>query len=128
MVAMHNLLGDGEAEACAPHGSRARLVDTVKTIKQVRKVLLGDADATVRNAHNDELRLGLRAKSNNALLGRIFHSIIEQIKKKADQMVRAGMDSKPWGEICLEPQALQIGQGLNLSGDSLQEITEMNQL
>lgn len=120
MVAVHNFLGDGEAEAYTTHGSRARLVYTVKTIKQVRKMLLADADATVRNAHNDELGLGLRAKYNHTLLGCVFHSIIEQIEKKTDQMVWTGLDSKLRSDICHKLQALQIRQGLDLSSDGLQ--------
>lgn len=89
---------------------------------------MGNADSIVRNTHHNGLLPGLCLKNDSPMGWSVFHSIIQQVEKQADQVIRAGQNTEARSDMGDELQMLKISQRLNLGSDGQQIVAEVNEL
>lgn len=70
---LHDFIGDGEAKPRAP--AVMRFIDFIETIKHVRQIRRGNADARVGDADADDLILRAGAQRNGSAFRRILDAL-----------------------------------------------------
>src|ERR1035437_6104712 len=80
-VRLHNVFDDGEAEAGAAELTAACFVDTIKTLKDMKKMLLGDAGAIVGDRGYYETVLFLGRDRNAATVLCVVDGVVEQVEE-----------------------------------------------
>lgn len=73
---LHDFIGDGEAKPRAL--AVMRFIDFIETIKHVRQIRRGNADARVGDADADDLILRAGAQRNGSAFRRILERVIQQ--------------------------------------------------
>ena len=88
-----DLLRDGEAEAVAAHLARARLVDAVEAVEDLRLVLLGDADTRVADGEADlSLLRALVAHADLAAIRRVLDGIVDEDQHELADLLLVGLN------------------------------------
>src|SRR5579859_1250538 len=84
--------GNGQAKAAAMLVASARLVTAIEAVKDMGKILLGDADARITYRQGYQ-RAGLRYRQTNlTAIGRIFDGVIQEDHAKLAQLARVPDD------------------------------------
>ena len=126
---MDDLLRDGEAEAVAAHLARARLVDAVEAVEDLRLVLFGDADARVADgkAHPALLR-ALVAHGDAAAVRRVLDGVVDEDQHELADLLLVGLDLNLRQVIRLQVDLLLLGERLHEARRLLDERREIELL
>ena len=79
LVGQDDVLGDGQAEACAAGLAGASFIDPIETLEKTRQMFGWDAGAEVTNIELNSLLCLLRAKIDAPAGTSVFHRVVNQV-------------------------------------------------
>src|SRR5699024_501314 len=120
-MALQDMFDNGQAQTRTAACRAATVIDAIKSLGEIRQVLVLDAGAVVPDSKSNAIVIRVAVDTDMATLGGMRQSVVDEIGKGTGQFIGMADGCQSGGHIPVDMLLMLCGLGVERSGQLIKE-------